>query len=395
MARPRKFVGTLSAEDKQLLESISRSRKEEARKVQRAKAILMSAEGKTNDEISAQVGLSKPSINKILKKWSVFGLDSALEDLKRAGRPVTIRIEAKAWIISIACTMPENLPDAPLTQQWTITSLVDYLHEHCEKQGFPELKSITRSKVWNVLNDRDIKPHQMKYYLVRKDPEFEEKAKKVLLLYKRVEWILQMTKDQVAQGASPDKLSGEVFVSYDEKPGIQAIKNIAPDLPATVEHGRMARDYEYRRLGTVSLLAGIDLLSGEVTGLVRDSHSSEDFIDFLETLNKKYDSSLKINIILDNHSVHKSKAVMDYLATQRSGRFDFTFTPKHASWLNLVESFFSKLAKQSLRGLRVKSLDDLKKRILDWIKRTNEDRVPYRWKWQLEDIEGAFCGARS
>ena len=117
-----------------------------------------------------------------------------------------------------------------------------------------------------------------------------------------------------------------------------------------------------------------------------------DFIDFLKELDSKYDEQLKINIILDNHSVHRSKTVMDYLATKRKDRFVFTFTPTHASWLNLVESFFSKLAKQALRGLRVKSKADLVSRIEEWLKRTNEERVVYRWKWKLEDIESAFTG---
>ena len=113
---------------------------------------------------------------------------------------------------------------------------------------------------------------------------------------------------------------------------------------------------------------------------------------FLKELDSKYDEQLKINIILDNHSVHRSKTVMDYLATKRKDRFVFTFTPTHASWLNLIESFFSKLAKQALRGLRVKSKADLVSRIEEWLKRTNEERVVYRWKWKLEDIESAFTG---
>ena len=187
--------------------------------------------------------------------------------------------------------------------------------EHCLKQQLPELEGVQESTVWSILNERDIKPHRMSYYLVRKDPEFKVKAEKVLLLYKRVEWILQMTRHEVAAESRPDELCGEVFVSYDEKPGIQAIGHTAPDKAPTLQHGYVSRDYEYRRLGTVSLLAGIDLLTGEVTGLVRDSHKSDDFIDFLKELDSKYDEQLKINIILDNHSVHRSKTVMDYLAT--------------------------------------------------------------------------------
>lgn len=186
-------------------------------------------------------------------------------------------------------------------------------------------------------------------------------------------------------------MCGEVFISYDEKPVIQAIGNVVPDLASQDQAGRgtLRRDGEYRRYGTVSLLAGIDLLTGEVTGIVKETHNSQDFIELLKELDAKYPKSCKIHMILDNHTVHKSKAVMDYL-TDVCGRFEFTYTPKHASWLNLIESFFSKLAKQALRGLRVKTKEDLVDRIKSWLKQTNEEKVVYRWKWKLEDIEGAF-----
>lgn len=389
--RPRKFAKELNQDERQRLEAIARSRTDEKRRIERAEVILGCSNGMSNVAIAEKLRISKPTVVKILKKWVAFGVEAALEDLHRSGRPNRIHIDAKAWIIELACTTPDTLPDAPMTQLWTISALTKYVRTHCIKEQLPELENIQESTVWSILNDRDIKPHRIKYYLVRKDPEFEIKAKKVLLLYKRIEWIVQMTKAEVKADASLEQLCGEVFVSYDEKPGIQAIANIAPDRPPTPEHGCMSRDYEYRRLGTVSLLAGIDLLNGEVIGLVRDSHTSEDFIDFLTELDNKYDSSLRINIILDNHSVHRSKAAMDFVGA-RPGRFVFTFTPKHASWLNLIESFFSKLAKQSLRGLRVKSKEDLVNRINNWIKQVNDEPVVYRWKWKLDDIESAFTG---
>ena len=390
--RPRKFAKDLSQDERQRLEAIARSRTEEKRRIERAEVILGCSDGLSNVAIAEKLRISKPTVVKILKKWVTFGVDAALEDLHRSGRPNRILIDAKAWIIELACTTPDTLPDAPKTQLWTISALTKYVRTHCVKEQLPELENIQESTVWSILNDRDIKPHRIKYYLVRKDPEFKVKAEKVLLLYKRIEWIVQMTKAEVETGARLDQLCGEVFVSYDEKPGIQAIANIAPDRAPTPDHGCLSRDYEYRRLGTVSLLAGIDLLSGEVVGLVRDSHTAEDFIDFLRELDAKYDPALRINIILDNHSVHRSKAAMDFVATKPKDRFIFTYTPKHASWLNLIESFFSKLAKQALRGLRVKSKEDLINRITTWIKQVNNEPVVYRWKWKLDDIESAFTG---
>nr|WP_081844027.1 transposase [[Clostridium] aminophilum] len=111
-------------------------------------------------------------------------------------------------------------------------------------------------------------------------------------------------------------------VSYDEKPGIQAIATTSPDLPPTVENGTIKRDYEYKRLGTVSLLTAIDLLTGEAIPLVRDTHKSEDFIDFLKKLNEKYPEGDTIQVILDNHTVHTSKKIKQYLKTV-PGRFVF------------------------------------------------------------------------
>lgn len=388
--RPPKFPLNFTADEVAKLTNLAKSRTAQVRHQQRAKILLMRAADLSYADIEKEVQVSTPTIAKIIKKCYAYGLDAALEDLDRTGRPDSISQEAKVWVISLACRIPDTVPGAPRTQQWTISELTKYVHQHCVEQGFLELQNVQRSTVWSILNDRAIKPHRMKFYQVRKDPDFEPKAKSVLLVYKRIEWILQWTRDQVGEGYRADELCGEAFLSYDEKPGIQAIGNIAPDLAASPEHKCMARDYEYRRLGTVSVLAGIDLLTGEVIGLVRDQHKSAEFIEFLKKVDEHYTEDLTIYIILDNHSVHRSKETMEYLATLRQGRFNFIFTPKHASWLNLVECFFSKLARQALRNLRVRSKEDLVKRIDQWLEATNREQVIFRWKWNLEDIENAF-----
>ena len=388
MARKRKEIA-ITDEEKQNLQEISKSRTAPRSSVERAKIILLVLEGKTNDEIAEKVQLTKAAINNTIKKWRVFGVEAALNDLARPGRPKVISNEAKAWVVHLACQMPREIPDGPPLQLWSIDALTKHVRAHCEKEGHPSLLQVSKSKVWTILNDNSIKPHQVKYYLVKKDPDFKTKAEAVLLLYKRVEWILQFTRDEVAQGQQAESLVGETVISYDEKPGIQAIMNIAPDLAPTPEHGNVARDYEYKRLGTVSLLAGIDLLSGKVIGLVRDSHRSVEFIEFLDLLDEKYDKSLVIRMILDNHSAHKSKMVLDYLS-KRPGRFQFTFTPTHSSWLNLVESFFGKMARQCLNKLRVKSKEDLIEIITRWLDAVNSEPVIFRWKWKLEDIMSAF-----
>ena len=174
-------------------------------------------------------------------------------------------------------------------------------------------------------------------------------------------------------------------LSYDEKPGIQAVANTSEDLSPDENHKTFSRDYEYKRLGTVSLLAGIDLQTGEAIPLVRDKHSSKEYIEFLKVLDAKYPKKDKIRLVLDNLKVHSSEETRKYLATV-PGRFEFVFTPKHGSWLNLIEGFFSKLTRQSLKGIRVKTKEELVERIYKYFDEVNEEPVIYHWKYKLDEI---------
>lgn len=170
------------------------------------------------------------------------------------------------------------------------------------------------------------------------------------------------------------------ILSYDEKPGIQALGNRSEDLlPVAGIHTFIARDPEYVRYGTVSLMAGIDLVEGEVHGRVVDRHKSKEFVEFLKGLDERYPKDWTIWLILDNHSIHISKETNRYLAMVPE-RFRFIFTPKHGSWLNLIESFFSKLARTMLRGIRVASKDEMKQRILKYLQEVNENPVVFCWK---------------
>ena len=159
---------------------------------------------------------------------------------------------------------------------------------------------------------------------------------------------------------------------------MQAIENAALDPPPVPgKHSAVGRDHEYIRHGTLSLLAGIDLLSGEVLGLVRKRHRSAEFIEFLKLADAHYPAGARIRLVLDNHSAHISKQTRAFLGTLPN-RFAFTFTPKHGSWLNLIESFFGKMAKTLLRGIRVASADELKTRIELYLKEVNETPVVHK-----------------
>ena len=234
-----------------------------------------------------------------------------------------------------------------------------------------------------ILKRQEIKPFKIKYYCEKRDPDFEIKMHDVLTVYKQVEMQFDETGDIIV----PDDYKLTITVSYDEKPGIQAIANTSDDRRPTDETGEVYRDYEYKRLGTVSLLAGIDLLTGEAIPLVSETHKSSDFVRFLKILDLKYPAQDTIRIILDNHSAHTSKETRAFLATKPEWRFEFVFTPKHGSWLNMIEGFFSKMTRQMLRGIRVKSKQELIDRIYKYFEEINADPVVYHWRYKLDEIQ--------
>jgi putative transposase len=175
-----------------------------------------------------------------------------------------------------------------------------------------------------------------------------------------------------------------VIISYDEKPGIQAIGNVYPDLmPVEGHYSTISRDYEYVRHGTLSLLAGIDLISGKIHYKVFERHRSSEFIEYLKELESIYPDE-EIVIIQDNYKIHTSSETLEYLKTIPE-KFKFVFTPKHASWLNIIESFFSKMVRSVLRGIRVDSINELEERISLYINQINEKPVIFTWKHKMEE----------
>lgn len=227
---------------------------------------------------------------------------------------------------------------------WTTKALTKHINCKAAEAGFERLTSITESGVYKILDKAGIKPFRMQYYCERRDPDFEEKMHDVLLVYKQIS--LQFYENGQSKPFEDGRNTN--VLSYDEKSGIQAIATTAKDLLPTEENGAIKRDYEYKRMGTRSLLAGIDLQTGGAVPLVRDTHNSNDYIGFLKMLDKKYPEGDKIRLVLDNLKAHSSASVMEYLVTVE-GRFEFVFIPKHASWLNLVEGLFSKMTKQMLK----------------------------------------------
>ena len=363
------------------LQSLIRQRTIQAQVVDRAKVLLYKAQGATNSDIAERLDVNINTVKLCLSKFKEGGVQRALFDDKRKGRPVEITDDAVAWIISIACQRPADLGYAQ--ELWTLKNLHQYIQNHAEEAGYTRLTTITKPMIQKILKRSEIRPFKIKYYCEKRDPDFETKMHDVLLVYKQVE----MQFDENGNIIVPTDHPMIHTVSCDEKPGIQAIATTCEDLRPTAENGCVCRDYEYKRLGTLSLIAGIDLLTGIAVPVVSETHKSSDFITLLKKLDEMYPEGDIIRIICDNHSAHKSKEVQNYLATKPEGRYTFVFTPKHASWLNLIECFFSKMTKQMLKGIRVKSKEELADRIYQYFDEVNAEPVVFYWTYKLDEIQ--------
>src|SRR6202521_5164371 len=367
---------SLGDENTAKLRSIAQSRTEPASRVERARILLAYREAPSFYAFGRALGLHHQTVQRCVERAVVEGAMAALADRPCSGREPTITLEAKAWLVSLACRKAKDLgyPHA----LWTTRLLARHARAYGPSEGHACLADLVQGTVCKILDQDEVKPHKVRYYLEQRDPDFAEKMAEVLCVYRQV----KVLKAAAVSKKKPSK--AVAIISYDEKPGIQAIATTAPDLPPEPGvHATFAREFEYKRHGTVSLLAGIDLLSGKVHALVRDRHRSREFIEFLKLLDSAYPAHTAIKLILDNHSAHISRETKAWLATRPAGRFEFTFTPKHGSWLNLIEGFFSKFARSVLRHIRVGSKQELKERIMAGIDDINRYPVIHAWSYKL------------
>jgi len=372
----------MTDEDVARLMAISRSRTEPASRVERAQMLLAYREKPSFFAVGQRLGVHHQTVQRCIERALAYGPLMALDDRPRPGKEPTITPEAKAWLVSLACDKAKD--HGYPHELWTTRLLARHAREHGAAAGHKCLANLVQGTVCKILGQEEVKPHKVRYYLERRDAEFEQKMAEVLCVYREV----QILKKAAAKAKKKAKKPGKpvTIVSYDEKPGIQAIATTAPDLPPVPgTYATFARDYEYKRHGTLSLLAGIDLLTGKVHALVKERHRSREFIEFLKLLDAAYPASTAIKLILDNHSAHISRETQAWLAAQPAGRFEFTFTPKHGSWLNLIEGFFSKFARSVLRHIRVASKQELKERIMAGIEDVNRYPVIHTWSYKLAE----------
>jgi transposase len=369
-------------EELRSLESIRNSRKQEKRSSLRAAILLESLTGKSDEMIAKQERTSRGTVIKCIQKCLQFGVKAALTELPRPGTPRRLPDDAIFWVRDLACQKPKDLGYS--YELWTYTLMIAHIRQHCVSAGHPGLERLSRSKLHTILHKAELRPHKVRYYVERRDPAFAAKMVNVLHVYKEVEIINDgLVQGKIAAG-DPEKL-GMVTISYDEKPGIQALAVTTPDKPPVAgQYASHLRDYEYERLGTVSLLAGLDLHSGRVIEEISDTHNSGDFIRFLTKLDDSYPKHQRIRLLLDNHSSHISRETRGYLDTVPQ-RFEFVFMPTHGSWLNLVENLFSKMTRTMLREIRVATKQELIDRLHLYFDEMNAAPVIFRWKYKMDE----------
>src|SRR6202049_183319 len=361
----------LSAEQLSELQQLSHSRTAPLREVQRAKILCHCHAGETVTTIARAMKTTRKSVRKWIDKALAMGAEAALKDAYHRPRAPVITEQARAWVIHLACSKPKELGYA--AELWTRSLLAKHVRREAMQAGHPSLSRAAKATVQRILAEQPLHPERVRYYLEKRDPAFEVRMRDVLLVYQEV-----ALQNQVQQGVAGRPTI--ITVSVDEKPGLQAIANTAADLPPVPgKPPDVGRDHEYKRLGTCSILAALDLHEGHVTARVERRHRSREFIALLKDLDQYYPADCTIRIILDNHSAHISQETRTFLAS-RPNRFQYVLTPKHGSWLNIVETLFGKMARTFLRHIRVQSWEELRQRILLGIAEINAAPVVHRWK---------------
>ena len=369
--KTRRSKLVLTDEDKAALEQLARSRTAPHREKQRAAILLGYYAGENIASIGRRLGMTRLSVSKWVAKALAVGPMAALKDNYHRPKDPAIGDDAKTWVVHLACSKPKDLGYA--AEVWSRQALARHVREHAGEAGFPALSRAAKATVQRILAAQPLHPEKVQYYLERRDPVFEAVMRKVLIVYQDVEL-------QNAMRAAGLTASNVITVSVDEKPGVQAIANTAPDLPPVPgKHPKIGRDHEYERLGTCSILAALDLQDGHITARVEDRHRSVEFTSLLSDLDARYPPECTIRIILDNHSAHLTKETQAFLSLHPN-RFQYVLTPKHGSWLNIVETLFGKMARTFLRHIRVQSLDELKARILKGVAEINAAPVVHQWK---------------
>ena len=317
--------------------------------------------------VGRALGVHHQTVQRCVERAVAYGPLAALDDRPRPGKEPMITAAAKAWLVDLACRKAKELGYPH--ELWTTRLLARHARQHGPAAGHDCLAKLAQGTVCKILNRQAVKAHKVRYYLERRDAEFEAKMAEVLCVYREV----AILKEDAA--AAKDQSKPVAVVSYDEKPGIQAIANTAPDLPPKPGvHPSFARDYEYKRHGTISLLAGIDLLNGKVHALVKDRHRSREFVEFLKLLDAAYPADTAIKLILE--IIPPTSPRKPRLGLPLSRRpLRVYLHPQARLVAQSDRGFLLQAARSVLRHIRVASKQELKERIMAAIDDINRNPV--------------------
>jgi hypothetical protein len=361
----------LSVEDLAKLEPLSRARIVPKREAQRAEILLRYHAGENIASLSRSLQMTRVSVAKWVAQALAVGPAAALKDSSHRPKEPVIGDDAKAWVVPVACSKPKDVGYAAET--WPRQTLATHVRKHAAEAGYPALSKAAKATVQRILAEQPLHPEKMKDDWERRDPDFEVKRREVLIVYQDV----ALQNEKCAHG---EPASNIITVSVDEKPGVQTLANTSPDLPPVPgQYPEISRDHEYKRLGTGSILAALDLQDGHMTARVERRHGRVEFTGLLTDLDAWYPQHCTIRIVLDHHSAHISKETPAFLAAHPN-RFQYLLTPQHGSWLNIVETLLGKMARTLLRQSRVQSWEELKARVLQGIAEINAAPVVHRWK---------------
>lgn len=336
----------ISVEDRRELERIVRSRTVERRTLERARIVLAAAEGRPAARIAREVGCSERTVWKWRRRFEADGL-AGLRDAARPGRPLVHGPETRARLIALACTRPPQTPEGFRRERWTHRELA-------EQVGMSE------SQAHEILRAAEIKPHLLEQWVMSElGPDFDAQAAEVCGLYL-------------------EPPAGTLVVSLDEKTGIQAKTPTREDVQARPSKPAR-REHEYTRNGTQNLFAALRVHSGEVSAMPSKTRNRFDLLRFLDQLEAEIPAGKEVIAISDNLSTRTTKEVTDWLADHP--RWRFVFTPKHASWLNQVEIFFSILARRLLKRGAFTSESDLAQQMLAFVETYNQTARPFNWTY--------------
>lgn len=343
MGGPATYI-SLHGKERRELKRVYRAHTSQCRMVLRAGIVLLAAIGLSNLAIARELDCDPKTVRKWRDRFAARRMEG-LEDLPRPGRPESFSSPQRHEVF----TLMVGTPPPPYTS-WTLDLVVNELID----RGI--VSTISRETISKWLREADLKPHRVKYWLHSKDPAFKAKRDRVVDLYI----------NRPADGR---------VICIDEKTSIQALERCQPEQPARPGSRRKV-EFEYKRHGTVNLLAAFDVHSGEAVGECIDRNDSQAFIAFLLHLKKKYRGE-KLYLILDNGTTHRSKATTRFLA--RHECLVPVFLPTHASWLNQIELWFSALTRQALKHASFASREALIERIILYIETHNRRCRPYRW----------------